>query len=61
VQLWIAALVIRDIVRPEFDPVRNPRWNSRHAVNEPLLDDPDGGVLDRAPDASWMRVVPWLR
>ncbi len=61
VQLWIAALVIRDIVRPEFDPVRNPRWNSRHALSEPLLDDPDGGVLDRAPDASWMRVVPWLR
>ena len=60
-QLWLAGMVIRDIVRPEFDPVRNPQWNSRHAQVEPMLDDPDGGVLDGAPDASWMRLVPWLR
>ena len=25
------------------------------------LDDPDGGVLDGAPAAPWMRLAPWLR
>ncbi|MFT3859970.1 glycosyltransferase family 87 protein [Micropruina sp.] len=60
-QLWIAARVVRDIFEPDFDPVRNPQWNSRHATEEPRLDDPDGGVLNNAPDAPWMRLVPWLR
>ena len=60
-QLWIAGLVIRDLFQPEFDPVRNPQWSSRHALPEQLRDDPDGGVLDEAPDAPWMRYVPWLR
>jgi hypothetical protein len=32
-------LVIRDILRPERDPVR-----------QTYLDDPDGGVFDGAPD-----------
>ena len=60
-QLWIAGLVVRDIYQPEFDPVRNPQWGTRHALAEKRLDDPDGGELDEAPDARWMRVVPWLR
>ena len=37
VQLWFAGLVVRDIFRPDFDPVRNPQWNSRHALPEPRL------------------------
>lgn len=42
---WVAALVVRDILRPEHDPVRN-----RPGV---FVDDPGGGVLDGAPDAGW--------
>ncbi|MFT4295939.1 MAG: glycosyltransferase 87 family protein [Micropruina sp.] len=61
VQLWIAALVVRDILWPQFDPVRNPQWTSRHALPATPVDDPDGGVLDQAPVAPWLRVVPWLR
>ncbi len=60
-QLWIAGLVVRDILWPAFDPVRNPWWRDRGGPASPLLDDPDGGVLDGAPDAPWMRVLPWLR
>lgn len=36
-------LVVRDILRPDRDPVRS----------DGLLDDPAGGILDRAPDAGW--------
>jgi hypothetical protein len=36
-------LVIREIWRPELDPVR-----------QTYADDPDGGVLDEAPDAGWI-------
>lgn len=61
VQLWLAGLVVRDIFRPEHDPVRHPVTTNRHAQPPTPLDDPDGGVLDSAPDAPWMRVVPWLR
>ena len=61
VQAWIAALVVRDILWPAYDPVRNPQWTNRYALPAPLLDDPDGGVLNEAPDAPWMRMVPWLR
>lgn len=43
VQVWIAGRVVRDILRPDADPVR-----ARGA------DDPDGGVLDGVPDAAWM-------
>jgi uncharacterized membrane protein len=39
----LGGLVIRDIVRPELDPVR-----------QTYDDDPDGGVLDGAPDAPWV-------
>jgi hypothetical protein len=41
-QLWVAALVVRDIFRPEHDPVRRGG-----------LDDPTGGGLDGAPDVAW--------
>ena len=55
VQLSLAGLVVRDIVRPEHDPVR--------ASGGPLIDDPGGGVLDGAADASWinrLRPAPGL-
>jgi hypothetical protein len=39
----LCGLVIREIWRPELDVVRH---NYR--------DDPDGGVLDGAPDAGWI-------
>ncbi len=38
-QLWIAAVVVRDILRPEHDVVRRGDW-----------DDPTGGVLDGTAD-----------
>jgi hypothetical protein len=43
----LCGLVIREILHPELDPVR-----------QTYDDDPDGGVFDRAPDAPW---VPRLR
>ncbi|MEO3931114.1 glycosyltransferase 87 family protein [Micromonosporaceae bacterium B7E4] len=39
----LCVLVVRDILRPEGDPVRST-----------YLDDPDGGIYDGAPDASWL-------
>ena len=41
-QSWVVVLVVRDILRPEHDPVRAGG-----------VDDPTGGVLDGAPDAEW--------
>jgi hypothetical protein len=41
-QLWVVALVVRDILRPAHDPVRRGG-----------LDDPTGGVLDGATDVEW--------
>lgn len=44
---WFAGLVVRDIRKPEHDPVRN----------DPLPqddDDPGGGIFDNAPDATWL-------
>jgi uncharacterized membrane protein len=38
--LWLVAMVVRDILRPELDPVRLDG-----------SDDPAGGILDTAPDA----------
>jgi uncharacterized membrane protein len=40
---WVAAMVIRDLWRPQHDPLRAGG-----------ADDPAGGVLDRAPDARWV-------
>jgi uncharacterized membrane protein len=42
----IAVLVVRSVLRPEHDPIRTPRDPSFSRG----LDDPDGGVLDGAPD-----------
>ncbi|MCM0674188.1 glycosyltransferase 87 family protein [Micromonospora phytophila] len=39
----LCVLVVREILRPELDPVRST-----------YPDDPDGGVLDAAPDAPWL-------
>jgi hypothetical protein len=39
----LCGLVIREIWRPELDPVR-----------QTCADDPDGGPFDRAPDADWI-------
>ena len=39
----LCGLVVREIWRPELDPVR-----------QSYRDDPDGGVLDHAPDAPWV-------
>ena len=44
--LWLMAMVVRDILRPEPDPVRRDG-----------SDDPGGGVLDRAPDAFASRLT----
>ncbi len=41
----LAGFVVRDVLRPEHDAVRA----------DGAADDPDGGVLDGAPDASWAR------
>ena len=38
---WVVVMVVRDVLRPDQDPVRA------------VLDDPTGGVLDGAPDAPW--------
>ncbi len=47
----LCALVIRQIYRPELDLVRN----------RGLVDDPSGGVFDRAPDAPPGWLPGWLR
>jgi len=44
--VYLALMVVRDILRPEFDPVRSDRPPGVDAFS----DDPGGGVLDRAPD-----------
>lgn len=46
VQLWLAGLVVRDILRPEYDPFRLGRWTD---------DDPDGGIFDHATDKAWVQ------
>ncbi|SDD23229.1 glycosyltransferase family 87 protein [Auraticoccus monumenti] len=38
-EIWVAAVVVRDVWWPHHDPVRSPG-----------VDDPSGGVLDGAPD-----------
>lgn len=44
VQLWLCFRVARDMFQPGLDVVRVGG-----------LDDPDGGVLDQAPDAAWVK------
>lgn len=41
--LWLCGVVVRDVLRPEHDPVRTAPDGA------PLADDPAGGVLDHAP------------
>ena len=45
-QGWVVFMVVRDALRPDRDPVRGAE-----------IDDPTGGVLDRAPDARLFRVL----
>ena len=47
--LWLCAMVVRDVLRPEHDPVRTSGGRA-------VADDPAGGVLDGADDA--LRLVP---
>ena len=47
--LWLCAVVIRDVLRPENDPVRTD------ADGTPVADDPAGGVLDGADDTFRLR------
>ena len=47
-QLWIVAVVVRDLWRPAHDVVRHPPGVSA------TFDDPTGGVLDGAPDVDWL-------
>jgi uncharacterized membrane protein len=49
--IGLIVLVVRQIYRPELDLVR---WGGR-------VDDPAGGVFDRAPDAYPRRFPQWLR
>ncbi len=49
--LWLAALVVRDILQPEYDVVRSSG-----------MDDPAGGVLDGSPDRprrAWSYADGW--
>ena len=43
VTVYFAAMVVQDILAPEFDPVRSDGFDDD-------TDDPGGGVFDRAPD-----------
>ena len=49
----LAVAIVRTVLRPELDPVRTPRDPSFSRG----LDDPDGGVLDGAPDDP--RALAW--
>ena len=48
VTVWFAALVVRDIVRPDLDPVRTDGFAED-------ADDPTGGPYDGAPDVVTLR------
>lgn len=62
-QSWVAAVVIRDILAPHRDPVRQALGGreptTRDRENDPaeVVDDPSGGVLDGATDAGWVTVI----
>jgi hypothetical protein len=57
-ELWVAAVIIRDILRPDRDdPIRTAPGGARRGrpvIYGPVPDDPIGGVLDGAADAGWM-------
>ena len=46
----LCGFVVRDMLRPEIDPVR-----------QTYRDDPDGGILDGQPDAPWLGQLPRRR
>jgi uncharacterized membrane protein len=50
--LWLVAMVVRDVLHPEHDPVRT---DGAHRVGH-FVDDPGGGPLDGAPD--FLRLDP---
>jgi uncharacterized membrane protein len=54
---WLMGLVVRDVLRPEHDPVRAPQPDD--PPDALPVDDPAGGVLDQTPDA--LRLVPATR
>jgi hypothetical protein len=47
-ELWVVAVVLRDIWRPTHDVVRHPPGLTA------TFDDPTGGVLDGASDVAWL-------
>jgi uncharacterized membrane protein len=47
--MWLVVMVVRDVLRPEHDPVRTD------PAGRPVADDPAGGVLDHAPDVRPLR------
>jgi len=47
VQIWLVVRVVNDMWHPWLDPVRGP-----------FVDDPIGGVLNHAPDAPWLLMMP---
>ena len=51
VLVWLCGLVVRDVLRPEHDPVRSST----------TVDDPAGGALDNALDAGWLRAPPLVQ
>ena len=50
--IYLGAVIVRDALRAEHDPIRNDRWPEDQ-------DDPGGGVLDGAPDRN-QRTVPTI-
>ena len=51
---WFMGMVVRDILRPQHDPVRTDGFSEDR-------DDPGGGVLDGSPDAPWRSRSPFVR
>ena len=51
VTVYFAALVLQDMLAPEYDPVRNDGFSDDE-------DDPGGGVYDGAPDVITLRRRP---
>lgn len=56
--LALSGLVVVDILRPERDVVRARAGAGDPGDGFPGDDDPDGGVLDGAPDAPWRAARP---
>lgn len=51
VTVYLAAMVVQDILVPDYDPVRSDGFDDD-------TDDPGGGVFDRAPDVFTLRRRP---